>query len=150
MDEPTKLAVMAGGGLGDLATWCVDGALSADDVPALVVTLHGLHREIHHLLLRGEVRGCDWDAVAANPLLLALMLEDPTYLGILHQGASETTGCPSWAPRLHRAFRDWVRPLMGDDPAVWRTFSTLMANPGELTTSELITTALAVNTPARR
>jgi len=149
MDEPTKLAVMATGGLGDLACWCVDGALSAGDVPALVVTLHGLHREIHHLLLRGEVHGCDWEQVAANPLLLTLMLEDPTYLGILHRGASEA-GCPAWASRLHLAFRDWVRPLMGDDPAVWRTFSTLMANPGELTTSELVTTALAVNTPARR
>ena len=32
---------------------------------------------------------------------------------------------------------------------MWRTFSTLMENPGELRTRDLIAAALAVNIPAR-
>ena len=148
MDEPTKLAVMAGGDLGDMAQWCTRGDLGVADIGALRASLATLDRDTRHLLLRSEVHEQSWEAVVASPLLLELMMDSPAYLATLHSGDPRPGNRPTWTGRLHRHFRNWVRPQLGDDPDVWRTFSTLMENPGELRTRDLIGAALAVNIPA--
>ena len=90
-----------------------------------------------------------WEDVAANQLVLELMLDSPAYLATLHSDDPRPRGNqPTWSGRLHRHFRNWVRPQLGDEVGVWRTFSTLMENPGKLRTRDLIAAARAVNIPA--
>jgi len=131
------------------SSWVVNGALAPIGATRIRAALDCRDADMADLLAGPKI-GTDltWDEVKANPLLLELMYECPGFLALMYR--DDVTFRPDWSVELHSAFRAWVQPALGHDLLVWRTFGALMANPGAATTSELVTAALAANTPARR
>lgn len=131
------------------SSWVVNGALAPIGATRIRAALDCKDADMADLLAGPKI-GTDltWDEVKANPLLLELMYECPGFLALMYR--DDVTFRPDWSVELHSAFRAWVQPALGHDLLVWRTFGALMANPGAATTSELVTAALAANTPARR
>jgi len=152
MDPATKVALLVRAGNEAVATWCVSGALGVGDaahVRAFAAAGSEWTREapdVADVLAYHEVTALGWEQVAANPLLLELMLESPTYLCRLPVRGSS----PMHAHGLHAALAAKARAALGADTGRWRAFSMLMDNPGSATTTELLAAACALNAPVIR
>ena len=148
LNEAAKTAILSGAILGQLAGWCLSGALGVSDAPALRTVLADSDSSLADMLGCPAVTTLTWDRVAANPLLTELMLGDPGYLRLLQ--LPRHSQHPPWALELNAAFRARARRRLGRDLRVWRAFTALMETPGRASTDDLFTAALAVCAPASR